>query len=34
MGETAVIENDPGVEQTAYALLSDLISVHKASHHA
>ena len=34
MGEIAVVENDPGVEQTAYALLSDLISVHKAIHHA
>lgn len=27
MGEIAVIENDPGVEQTAYALLSDLMSI-------
>lgn len=34
MGEITVVENDPGVEQTAYALLSDLISVHKAIHHA
>jgi len=33
MGEIAVVENDPGVEQTAYALLSDLISVHKALQH-
>jgi homoserine dehydrogenase len=32
MGELAVIENDPGVEQTAYALLSDLISVYEAMH--
>jgi homoserine dehydrogenase len=28
MGEIAVFEHEPGVEQTAYALLSDLISVH------
>jgi|SRR6185503_2735998 len=28
MGEIAVIENDPGVEQTAYALLSDLMSIY------
>lgn len=34
MGEIAVVENDPGVEQTAYALLSDLISVHNVIHHA
>jgi homoserine dehydrogenase len=32
MGEIAVVENDPGVEQTAYALLSDLIVVHKSMH--
>ncbi|HXF40623.1 MAG TPA: homoserine dehydrogenase [Blastocatellia bacterium] len=30
MGEIAVVENDPGVEQTAYALLSDLIGIHQA----
>jgi homoserine dehydrogenase len=30
MGEIAVVEKDPGVEQTAYALLSDLIVVHKS----
>jgi homoserine dehydrogenase len=30
MGEIAVVETDPGVEQTAYALLSDLIVVHKS----
>ncbi len=29
MGEIAVIEADPGVEQTAYALLSDLINIHR-----
>lgn len=29
MGEIAVFEHEPGIEQTAYALLSDLISVHK-----
>ena len=27
MGEIAIVETDPGVEQTAYALLSDLISI-------
>jgi homoserine dehydrogenase len=27
MGEIAIYETDPGVEQTAYALLSDLIRV-------
>jgi homoserine dehydrogenase len=32
MGEIAVVENDPGVDQTAYALLSDLIVVHKSMH--
>lgn len=29
MGEIAVFEHEPGIGQTAYALLSDLISVHK-----
>ena len=29
MGEIAIFEIDPGVEQTAYALLSDLISIHE-----
>ena len=29
MGNLAVFEHEPGVEQTAYALLSDLISVHR-----
>ena len=29
MGEIAVFETDPGVEQTAYALLSDMIRVHE-----
>ncbi|HXG93615.1 MAG TPA: homoserine dehydrogenase [Blastocatellia bacterium] len=27
MGELAIFENDPGVEQTAYALLSDMIRI-------
>lgn len=27
MGEIAIIETDPGVDQTAYALLSDMISI-------
>ena len=30
MGEIAVFEYDPGVNQTAYALLSDLINVHES----
>ena len=29
MGELTVTETDPGVEQTAYALLSDLLRIHK-----
>lgn len=29
MGEITIIESDPGIEQTGYALLSDLISVHE-----
>jgi homoserine dehydrogenase len=29
MGEIAVVENDPGIEQTAYALLSDLLTIRK-----
>ena len=29
MGEIAIVEKDPGVEQTAYALLSDFIRIHK-----
>jgi homoserine dehydrogenase len=29
MGEIAIIETDPGVEQTAYALLSDLLRIHE-----
>jgi homoserine dehydrogenase len=29
MGEIAIVENDPGVEQTAYALLSDMIRIHE-----
>jgi len=28
MGEFAIVENNPGIEQTAYALLSDLLSIH------
>jgi homoserine dehydrogenase len=31
MGEIAIVENDPGVEQTAYALLSDMIGIHVGS---
>lgn len=27
MGEIAIVETDPGVEQTAYALLSDMLSI-------
>jgi len=30
MGELAIFEIDPGVEQTAYALLSDLLMIHEA----
>ena len=29
MGDLAIVENNPGVEQTAYALLSDLLSIHR-----
>jgi homoserine dehydrogenase len=29
MGEVAIVESDPGIDQTAYALLSDLIRVHE-----
>ena len=29
MGEIAIVESDPGIEQTGYALLSDLLSVHE-----
>ena len=29
MGDIAIFENDPGIEQTAYALLSDLIRIHQ-----
>lgn len=32
MGELAIFETDPGVEQTAYALLSDMIRIHKERH--
>jgi len=28
MGRIAIVENDPGIEQTAYALLSDLLRIH------
>lgn len=28
MGELTIIEKDPGVEQTAYALLSDMVRIH------
>src|SRR6185437_12521338 len=27
MGEIGIVENDPGVQQTAYALLSDLLRI-------
>src|SRR5262249_13726594 len=30
MGEIAIVGNDPGIDQTAYALLSDIIAVHDA----
>src|SRR4030095_1322954 len=30
MGEIAIVESDPGVKQTAYALLSDLIHIHES----
>jgi homoserine dehydrogenase len=33
MGEISIIETDPGVEQTAYALLSDMIRIHEESSH-
>jgi homoserine dehydrogenase len=29
MGEIAIVETDPGVEQTAYALLSDMLTVRR-----
>lgn len=29
MGEIAIVENNPGVDQTAYALLSDMIRIHE-----
>jgi homoserine dehydrogenase len=29
MGDIAIFENDPGIEQTAYALLADMIGVHQ-----
>jgi homoserine dehydrogenase len=29
IGEITIIESDPGIEQTGYALLSDLIGVHE-----
>ena len=31
MGEIAIFEHEPGISQTAYALLSDLISIHQAA---
>jgi homoserine dehydrogenase len=30
MGEIGIVENDPGVEQTAYALLSDLLRIRES----
>ncbi|HVF88675.1 MAG TPA: homoserine dehydrogenase [Blastocatellia bacterium] len=29
MGEITIVESDPGIEQTGYALLSDLLSIHE-----
>ncbi|HTF37064.1 MAG TPA: homoserine dehydrogenase, partial [Blastocatellia bacterium] len=29
MGEIAIVENDPGTGQTAYALFSDMIRIHE-----
>lgn len=29
MGEIAIVEDEPGIDQTAYALLSDMIRIHK-----
>ena len=29
MGEIAILENEPGTGQTAYALLSDMIHIHE-----
>ncbi|HKV41866.1 MAG TPA: homoserine dehydrogenase [Blastocatellia bacterium] len=29
MGEIAIVETDPGVEQTAYALMSDFVRIHQ-----
>ena len=29
MGEITIVENEPGIEQTGYALLSDLIGAHQ-----
>lgn len=29
MGEIAIVEDEPGIEQTAYALLSDMIRIHE-----
>jgi hypothetical protein len=29
MGEIAIVENEPGVDQTAYALLSDMLRIHQ-----
>jgi homoserine dehydrogenase len=29
MGEIGIFENDPGIDQTAYALLSDMIRIHE-----
>jgi len=30
MGEIAIFENDPGIDQTAYALLSDMLTIHES----
>jgi homoserine dehydrogenase len=29
MGELTILETDPGIEQTAYALVSDLLRIHQ-----
>jgi homoserine dehydrogenase len=30
MGDIAIFENDPGIDQTAYALLSDMVRIHES----
>ena len=31
MGEIAIVENEPGIKQTAYALMSDMIRIHESA---